>query len=69
MMNEFRSHPKIAGWLYTEHHDVINEFNGYVRYDRTEKYTGLGDLVPGMTTNDFHSKNLYCTGRTSLPRG
>ncbi len=56
MMNEFRSHPKIAGWLYTEHHDVINEFNGYVRYDRTEKYTGLGDLVPGMTTNDFHSK-------------
>lgn len=56
MMNEFRSHPKIAGWLYTEHHDVINEFNGYVRYDRTEKYTGLGDMVPGMTTNDFHSK-------------
>ena len=24
MMNEFRKHPKIAGWLYTEHHDVIN---------------------------------------------
>ena len=34
MMNEFRRHPKICGWLYTEHHDVINEWNGYYRYDR-----------------------------------
>ncbi|MCB1125874.1 MAG: glycoside hydrolase family 2, partial [Verrucomicrobiae bacterium] len=31
MMNEFRRHPKICGWLYTEHHDVINEWNGYYR--------------------------------------
>ena len=30
MMDEFRRHPKVAGWLYTEHHDVINEWNGYV---------------------------------------
>jgi hypothetical protein len=58
MINEFRWHPKVAGWLYTEHHDVINEFNGYYRYDRTEKYTGLGDIVPGMTLNDLHS-NIY----------
>jgi hypothetical protein len=58
MINEFRRHPKVAGWLYTEHHDVINEFNGYYRYDRTEKYTGLGDIVPGMTLNDLHS-NIY----------
>jgi len=55
MMNEFRSHPKISGWLYTEHHDVINEWNGYYKYDRTDKYSGLGDLVPGMTLNDLHS--------------
>ncbi|MBK8883592.1 MAG: glycoside hydrolase family 2 [Bacteroidales bacterium] len=55
MMNEFRSHPKIGGWLYTEHHDVINEWNGYYRYDRTEKYTGLDAIVPGMTLNDLHS--------------
>jgi hypothetical protein len=58
MMNEFRSHPKIGGWLYTEHHDVINEWNGYYRFDRTEKYTGLDGLVPHMTINDFHS-NIY----------
>jgi hypothetical protein len=55
MMNEFRAHPKTAGWLYTEHHDVINEWNGYYRYDRSNKYTGLEELVPGMTLNDFHS--------------
>ena len=38
MMNEFRRHPKVAGWLYTEHHDVINEWNGYWKYDRSMKY-------------------------------
>ena len=66
MMNEFRSHPKIGGWLYTEHHDVINEWNGYYRYDRTEKYTGLDGIVPGMTLNDLHSNIYISTGRSSL---
>jgi hypothetical protein len=56
MMNGFRSHPKIGGWLYTEHHDVINEWNGYYRYDRSDKYTGLEAIVPGMSLNDFHSE-------------
>jgi len=55
MMNEFRRHPKVAGWLYTEHHDVINEWNGYWKYDRTEKFTGFEDLVEGMSLNDMHS--------------
>ncbi len=54
MINEFRLQPKIAGWLYTEHHDVINEWNGYYKYDRTVKYTGLEDFN-GMTINDLHS--------------
>ena len=45
-MNEFRRHPKVGGWLYTEHHDVINEWNGYVRADRSAKETGLSELVP-----------------------
>ncbi len=55
MINEFRRHPQCCGWLYTEHHDVINEWNGYWRYDRSNKYTGLPELVPGMTLNDFHN--------------
>ncbi len=55
MMNEMRMHPKVGGWLYTEHHDVINEWNGYYKFNRTNKYTGLEDLVPGMKLNDFHS--------------
>jgi hypothetical protein len=67
MMNEFRSHPRIGGWLYTEHHDVINEWNGYYRYDRTEKYTGLDGIVPGMTLNDMHS-NIYISADGPLCR-
>jgi hypothetical protein len=67
MMNEFRSHPKIGGWLYTEHHDVINEWNGYYRFDRTEKYTGLDWIVPGMTLNDLHS-NIYISTEGLLCR-
>jgi len=54
MMNEFRRHPKVCGWLYTEHHDVINEWNGYFRFDRSRKYTGLDELAPGMTLRDLH---------------
>lgn len=63
MMNSFRTHPKIGGWLYTEHHDVINEWNGYWRFDRTEKYTGLEDIVPGMTLNDLHADIYLSTGQ------
>ena len=62
MMNSFRQHPKMAGWLYTEHHDVINEWNGYWRFDRTKKFTGLEELVPGMTDKDFHSEFYLSTG-------
>lgn len=62
MMNEFRRHPKVCGWLYTEHHDVINEWNGYYRYDRSEKFTGLEELVPGMTLRDLHSPFYVSVG-------
>ncbi len=62
MMNTFRKYPKVAGWLYTEHHDVINEWNGYWRFDRTKKYTGFENLVAGMTLNDMHSKYYLSTG-------
>ncbi len=58
MMNEFRKRPKIAGFLFTEFHDVINEWNGYYRFDRSKKIFGLDELVPGMKINDFH-KDLY----------
>ncbi|MCB0666250.1 MAG: glycoside hydrolase family 2 [Saprospiraceae bacterium] len=62
MMNTFRQFPKIAGWLYTEHHDVINEWNGYWRFDRTNKYTGLEEIFPGMSLKDFHSPIYLSTG-------
>ncbi len=62
MMNSFRMHPKIAGWLYTEHHDVINEWNGYWRFDRTKKFTGVEEMVDGMSIKDFHSEFYVSTG-------
>ncbi len=66
MINAFRKNPKIAGWLYTEHHDVINEWNGYYRYDRSEKYTGLEEFN-GMTLNDLH-RTIQVTPDIELSR-
>jgi hypothetical protein len=67
MMNEFRRHPQICGWLYTEHHDVINEWNGYWRYDRSNKFTGIEQLVEGMSLRDFHSP-FYVASERELCR-
>ena len=55
MMNAFRRRLKCGGWLYTEHHDVINEWNGYVRYDRSPKFTGIEELFPGSSLRDWHA--------------
>ena len=67
-VNAFRRHPRIAGWLYTELHDVINEWNGYWRYDRTGKETGLGEVVEGMSLRDLHAP-LYVVVGDSLSQG
>jgi Glycosyl hydrolases family 2, sugar binding domain/Glycosyl hydrolases family 2/Glycosyl hydrolases family 2, TIM barrel domain len=67
MMNSFREHPKMAGWLYTEHHDVINEWNGYFRFDRSEKETGVGEIVPGMAIKDFHT-DVYLSAGNEISR-
>ena len=66
-VNAFRRHPRIAGWLYTELHDVVNEWNGYYRFDRSKKVTGLGALVRGMTLRDLQSP-LYVVVGDSLSR-
>ena len=66
-IDAFRRHPRVAGWLYTEHHDVINEWNGYWRFDRSEKETGLGGLVAGMSLRDLHSP-LYIAAGEGLSR-
>src|SRR5216117_92571 len=67
-INAFRRHPRICGWLYTEHHDLINEWNGYWRYDRSEKETGLGGLVEGMSLRDLHSPLYIAVGGPELSR-
>jgi len=67
MMNEFRRHPEICGWLYTEHHDVINEWNGYYKYDRSDKYTGMPELIDGMSLRDLHGQ-FYLASERELCR-
>jgi hypothetical protein len=68
MIDEFRRHLKVAGWLYTEHHDVVNEWNGYVRADRSPKETGLAELVPGMSLRDLHSAFYVAPGSYPVTR-
>ena len=65
-INAFRRHPKLAGWLYTEHHDVINEWNGYWRFDRSRKETGFGFIVAGMTLRDLHAPLYIAVGDSEL---
>ena len=65
-INAFRSHPKLAGWLYTEHHDVINEWNGYWRFDRSRKETGFGFMVEGMSLRDLHAPLYLVLGDSEL---
>jgi hypothetical protein len=67
-INAFRRHPTLAGWLYTEHHDVINEWNGYWRFDRSRKETGFGAIVPGMTLHDLHTPVYVAVGEPELSR-
>ena len=67
-VNAFRRHPRLAGWLYTEHHDVINEWNGYWRFDRSRKETGFGELVEGMSVRDLHSPMYIVVGDSELSR-
>lgn len=69
MINTFRKYPKVAGWLYTEYHDVINEWNGYWRFDRSEKETGLSEIVPGMTLNDLHAAVYLSTAKELFVKG
>ena len=69
MINAFRRHLKCAGWLYTEHHDVRTEWNGYVRADRSPKYDGMDELA-GMTLADFHrDAAIFLAGREGYETG
>ena len=67
-IDAFRRNPKLAGWLYTEHHDVINEWNGYWRFDRSRKETGFGDIVDGMSLRDLHAPLYVAVGDSMRSR-
>jgi hypothetical protein len=58
MMNEFRRHDKMCGFVFTEFRDVLNEFNGYHRIDGSDKQFGYEWFVPGMQIADLHSPDF-----------
>ena len=67
-VNAFRRHPKLSGWLYTELDDVINEWNGYWRADRSKKETGFAELVDGMSLRDLHAPMYIAVGTAMSTR-
>ena len=58
MLNEYRVHDLINGFIFTEFHDVVNEFNGYYRIDSSDKDFGFQDFCRGMTIRDLHSADF-----------
>lgn len=58
MLNEFRLHEKLCGFVFTEFHDVVNEFNGYYRIDSGEKDFGYQSFCRGMSISDLHAADF-----------
>ena len=58
MLNEYRLHEKLCGFIFTEFHDVVNEFNGYYRIDDTDKDFGYQDFCRGMRVSDMHADDF-----------
>lgn len=58
MLNEYRLHDTICGFIFTEFHDVINEFNGYYRLHHQAKDFGYQELCPGMRIADLHAADF-----------
>ncbi len=72
MLNEYRLHEKLCGFIFTEFHDVVNEFNGYYRIDDTDKDFGYQDFCRGMSLKDLHAPDFIatdCAPVQSLPGG
>ena len=69
MMNEFRRHDKMCGFVFTEFRDVTNEFNGYYRLDGRDKLFGYEGFVPGMTLADLHARGFHRHRRAAVPDG
>lgn len=61
MLNEFRLHEKLCGFVFTEFHDVVNEFNGYYRINGEDKDFGYQDFCEGMSIRDLHAADLILT--------
>lgn len=48
----------ICGFVFTEFHDVVNEFNGYCRIDNTDKDFGYQDLCKGTMIRNMYAADF-----------
>jgi len=58
MLNEYRLQHMLNGFIFTEFHDVVNEFNGYYRIDDTDKDFGYSYFTRGMKIKDLHAQDF-----------
>ncbi len=58
MLNEYRLHDAMCGFVFTEFHDVVNEFNGYYRLYNQPKDFGYHGFCEGMTVADLHAADF-----------
>lgn len=61
MLNEYRLHEKLCGFVFTQFHDVVNEFTGYYRIDDLDKDFGYQDMCRGMSLRDLHTTDFLAT--------
>lgn len=61
MLNEYRLHDAICGFVFTEFHDVVNEFNGYYRLYNQPKDFGYQAFADGMTVADLHAADFVAS--------
>ncbi len=55
MINEFRLQDQLCGFVFTEFHDVVNEFNGFYKLDNSDK--DMGYDIYGMSLRDLHTQD------------
>lgn len=58
MINEFRLHDKLCGFIYTELHDTLNEADGYYHDDDRDRDWGYQDMCRGMSLRDLHAPDF-----------
>jgi len=67
LTNELRKYNKIGGYIYTELQDIEWEHNGFMDYDRKDKYFGYRDVLPGFSYRDLNKPDFIVIDSSPCP--